>query len=347
MVCLAKKHAVTTIMYQGVNYQMKKLIEEDRFNILRLLNTRGVGYKTANRILSWCSTTNINLAEFFAKIENNENIQLKLNRDIYENLKVKDDKIFAQLDALEEKEIGMVSITQFGYPVKLSLSLYMNAPPVLFYRGNLEILHRPGVGFCGSRNATERGIQTAHDCAEQLGYKGINIISGYATGVDITTHKAAMGMGGYTTIVLPEGILNFRVRKELKEMFDEKKTLVFSEFLPNLPWSVNNAMTRNATICGLADIMILIEAKVKGGSFDAGNKALEMGRPLFVPVYEGMPEEASANSHFLTKGAYKVLKNEKTNKANLKNLMKKLLEVKDIKHYKFRKTEEQEKLFGC
>jgi DNA processing protein len=178
-------------------------------------------------------------------------------------------------------------------------------------------LEKPSLGFCGSRKASEKGLKTAWDCADQMARKSVNIVSGYAAGVDMTSHKAALEAGGSTTIVLAEGILNFRIKKPLQVLFDEERILVISEFLPKLPWSVRNAMKRNSTICALSDVMILIEAEEKGGSISAGRTCLAMKHPLFAPVYEGMPKSAVGNRILLKTGARELKKNKHSNRANL------------------------------
>jgi len=100
------------------------------------------------------------------------------------------------------------------------------APVLLFARGNLDLLEKPSLGFCGSRKASEKGLKAAWDIADQMARRGVNIVSGYASGVDMTTHKTALETGGSTTIVLAEGILNFKIKKVIKELFDESRILV-------------------------------------------------------------------------------------------------------------------------
>ncbi|MEA2040626.1 MAG: DNA-processing protein DprA [Thermodesulfobacteriota bacterium] len=188
---------------------------------------------------------------------------------------------------------------------------------LFFAIGDIGFLTKPCLGFCGSRKANKKGLRTAWDCADQMARKGVNIISGYASGVDMTTHKAALEAGGTTTLVLAGGILNFKIKRDLKDVFDESRVLILSEFLPGIPWSVRNAMQRNSTICSLSQVMVLIEAENKGGSISAGRTSLKMGRPLFAPVYEGMPSTASGNRILLSQGAHGLKKSVKTMRANL------------------------------
>src|SRR5207249_3711862 len=122
-----------------------------------------------------------------------------------------------------------------------------------------------------------------------------------------------LSVGGTTILVLPEGILQFRIKQEIKEVWDWERVAVISQFEPRLPWSVHNAMARNSIICGLSNAVILIEASTTGGSIAAGRTCLEMGKTLFAPVYDGMPESAAGNRLLLKSGAQPLGKSRHTN----------------------------------
>jgi DNA processing protein len=79
------------------------------------------------------------------------------------------------------------------YPVGL-LNLFGSLlPPDIWVIGNLGLLSEKAVGFCGSRKASERGLEVAADCARQLSEAGVIVVSGYAPGVDMASHEAALG----------------------------------------------------------------------------------------------------------------------------------------------------------
>ena len=177
------------------------------------------------------------------------------------------------------------------------------------------------LGFCGSREASEKGLATAWHSAEILAREGINIVSGFASGVDMNAHRASLACGGTTTVVLAEGILRFRVKKEIREEWDEHRTLVVSEFGPNLPWSISHAMQRNRTICGLSRAMVLIEARTTGGSIQAGRDCLKLGLPLFAAVYEGAPESATGNEELLAHGARRLMKSRSADRPNIRPIL--------------------------
>jgi DNA processing protein len=207
------------------------------------------------------------------------------------------------------------------YPRRLKDLLGDNAPPLLFVIGRVDLLEASGIGFCGSRHASEKGLATAADCADQLARQGLNVVSGYAAGVDTAVHRAALAAGGTTSIVLAEGLLRFRHKSTISATRDTEQTVVLSEFAPDAPWTVANAMQRNKTICALSRAMVLIEAGLTGGSISAGKACLAMGLPLFAAVYDGMPSSAAGNVELLKLGAQRLMRNRTLNRANLAPLL--------------------------
>ncbi|MBF0343861.1 MAG: DNA-processing protein DprA [Nitrospirae bacterium] len=286
------------------------------YYILRLLQTKGIGQIKAREIIETCRQNNVSLEEMFNKVDSDGLLPAIIMKH-YQSLRNKDVRVDEQWKKLNENSIKTILYDEVDYPKTLLSVLKNHSPVILFYKGNLEILKKPAVGFCGSRKASEKGLDTAEDSADQIAREGANIISGYAQGVDITVHVSALKAGGVTTLVLAEGILNFKLKKELAKEFDSNRTLIISEFLPAVPWSVRNAMQRNTTICALSNLIILIEAHEKGGSFDAGKKCLAMGRPLFTAVYSDMPEAAIGNRILLNEGAHGLMRNKVTGKAHM------------------------------
>jgi DNA protecting protein DprA len=191
------------------------------------------------------------------------------------------------------------------------------APSTLHVWGNLDLLHQPALGFCGSRNVSERGLQVTRDAAAQAANMGWVVVSGHARGVDTTAHLAVLEEGGSTIIVAAEGIDNFKLRQELKRIARPDQLLIISEFAPSARWSVINAMRRNKTIVALSDAMIVVESRMEGGTFDAGKTALRYRVPLFVTLFEKSDESSAGNAYFLQRGAIPLRKNRETGRASL------------------------------
>lgn len=207
------------------------------------------------------------------------------------------------------------------YPNSLRDILSQRAPSVLSYIGNIDLLKKKKIAFSGSRKASEKGLWITRDCVKQLATdKDICIVSGYAAGIDITAHYAALNDGLSTIIVLPEGISHFTIHKELQPVWDLDRVLVISEFFPNDKWLEGRAMQRNKTIIGLCDAIVVVEAGEKGGSIDTGRQTLQLGKKLFVPQYAQPPVSALGNALLLQGGAQPLAMSPLTRQTNLAGL---------------------------
>jgi len=58
--------------------------------------------------------------------------------------------------------------------------------------------------------------------------------------------------------------------------------ILLSQFHPDAPWVVSRAMERNKVVTGLAQIVLVAESDLKGGTWDGANGALAQKRPLYV-----------------------------------------------------------------
>lgn len=217
--------------------------------------------------------------------------------------------------------VSVVDSLSEAYPQAVKIVLGKNAPPSLHFSGNLELAYRHGVSFCGARDVSSKGIEAAALCAKTAIKNGFVITSGNARGVDRATHFEAFAGDGYTILVLPEGILNFRIAPELREVWDWDRVLVISQFDPSAIWRSYQAMERNRLIMSLSCAMIVIEAGEKGGTKSAGEDALKLGVPLFAIDYGFDETVAPGNRMLIAKGAKPLKKSRDTGEPNLSSLL--------------------------
>lgn len=198
-------------------------------------------------------------------------------------------RILEDAEELDRRNVDVCLLGESAYPSRLAA--LPQAPPVLFTWGNVDLLDASGVGMCGSRHASEKGLHAASVCGEEVASHSLTVISGYAKGVDTETHLAALGSGGRTVIVLAEGISWFRKKKAFDRVgLDAERALVISQFAPSQRWNVGAAMTRNAVIAGLGKALVVIEAGETGGTLNAARQAMEMSRPVLALEFtEGTP----------------------------------------------------------
>lgn len=285
--------------------------------IYRLLAVKGVGTVQSNRML--CAVQN--------KVSTAEELEYTLRGQLTEEQQRQFDNFYSLRQ--RTPDVSYIAIPAPEYPQILITLLRQNTPTVLSCMGNLSLLSKPKVGFSGSRKASEKGLWITKDCASQLADLDICVVSGYAGGVDMAAHRAALQNGGSTIIVLPEGIDAFHVKEEIKADWDWERVLVVSEFMPHDGWMASRAMHRNNTIIALSDAMFVVEAGDTGGSFDAGLKTISMGKSLFVPRFEQIPDTAKGNSILLSKGALPMMRKRLSSRVNIEGLIGSLGKVRE------------------
>jgi DNA processing protein len=182
-------------------------------------------------------------------------------------------------------------------------------PALLYAWGNPAILSRPAVAVVGRRDAGKCEMDAAAALAYDLANHGVNVVSGYAAGIDGAAHLAALVAGGTTSAVLAEGIDYFQVKTALKGQLREDNTLVISQFPPGARWAAYMAMARNKLIGALSGAMVVIasgperDAKNKNsGTFNAAVSSMKMGIPVFIADSSFFNDAPAGNSLLIAKG---------------------------------------------
>ncbi len=192
------------------------------------------------------------------------------------------------LDRVLQSGAQVVTVSDLDYPAALTRHLGVRAPVLLFLAGHRELLDEPSAAVVGARDVSERGAMLAAECAATFGRAGICVVSGGAAGVDSAAHGGALEAGGKTVVVLPQGLLTFRGSRDLLQAIDDGYAAVVSEFLPDMSWQTHAAVTRNATICALSNLICVIEPKKQGGSIRTARFAFEQCKRVLIccaPTY--------------------------------------------------------------
>ena len=215
--------------------------------------------------------------------------------------------------------IKKIELTDSTYPPHLRAVLGDKAPR-LYLQGNIDLLALDSIGFCGSRNSSDTGINIVKDCAEQAVKHGLVVVSGNAAGVDVAAHYHALNAGGSTILVLPEGISHLRPRRDLASVWDWGRVLVVSQFEPDHIWKGYRAMERNKVIIGLSKAIVAIEAGEKGGTMHAGEETLKLKIPLYVAEYDDMPDDALGSKKLLQMGGKSLLRSRSEGRVNMEGI---------------------------
>lgn len=178
------------------------------------------------------------------------------------------------------------------YPKKLT---NISQPPyALYVKGSLPRENQVSVAIVGARRCTHYGEQIALEYGEALASEGIQIISGMARGIDGAGQRGALNAGGATYGVLGCGVDICYPRENIGLYMDiQQKGGIISEQIPGQPPLPAYFPERNRIISGLADVVLVIEAKEKSGSLITADMALEQGKDVYAlpgPVTSSMSQ---------------------------------------------------------
>jgi len=239
------------------------------------LRTPGIGCKSFLKLLETHTP-----AQLFAESAQALST-LGLKSDIIDAIRNPDWSIIDyDLSWLEQKNNSVITLNDANYPPQLKE--ISDAPPVLFVRGNPELLSLPQIAIVGSRNPSSIGKETAFNFAKTLSHYGFVITSGLALGIDAASHQGALNAKGYTIAVAGTGLDRVYPARH-KELATEivNSGAIISEFPPGTSAKANHFPRRNRIISGLCQGLLVVEAAKLSGSLITARMALEQNREVF------------------------------------------------------------------
>lgn len=210
--------------------------------------------------------------------------------------------------ALIDNKYGLLFTEQPNFPTQL-LVIY-DPPPLLFYRGNSELLHHAQIAIVGSRKPTTHAQKITFDMAQYLAQAGYIITSGLAIGVDKRAHLGALAqtdiaLQGRTVGVMGTGIdVNYpNHHDQLFSQIIDKGGCIISELLPHTLPHKHTFPRRNRLVAGLSIATIVTEATIQSGSLITARLTSEQGKQVFAIPSHIDNANAEGCHHLIREGA--------------------------------------------
>jgi DNA processing protein len=196
-------------------------------------------------------------------------------------------------------------------------------PRLLFIEGlRREALGAPRVAVVGTRAASVHGLADARELGAFLGAAGVSVVSGLAIGIDGAAHHGALQAaeaadrfdtpwpvaraGPVGVVATGLDVVYPRRHRVLFERVRRYGVLVGEQPFGTPP-DRGRFPVRNRIIAALADVVVVVEATLKGGSRITAERALDYGRPvLAIPGSRRNPAAAGCNA-LLADGAQPLL----------------------------------------
>lgn len=185
-----------------------------------------------------------------------------------------------EMEFIEKEQIKCLHFDSEDYPFLLKQCI--DSPVLLFTAGNYDLHDRKIISIVGTRKVSKHGIEFCETLIAQLKSYNPIIVSGFAYGTDITSHKAAMDQNLQTIACLGHGLNQIYPKSHKRYMASlESNGGFFTDFTSTDKFVPQNFLRRNRIIAGMSEATIVIESADKGGSLATAQMAHSYDREVF------------------------------------------------------------------
>lgn len=187
-----------------------------------------------------------------------------------------------EAEFIRKQQIKTLFISDESYPSRLKECV--DAPILLYYRGECDFNAQKMISIVGTRSATSYANTFCTEFIKELSvmFPHLIIVSGLAYGVDILAHRNALLHGLHTVGVVAHGldrIYPSAHKNTAREM--EQRGAIISEFPSTVQPDRYNFVKRNRIVAGMSDAVIVIESAASGGSLITADIASSYYRDVF------------------------------------------------------------------
>ena len=186
-----------------------------------------------------------------------------------------------EYEKLGRKGIAFYTAEDAEYPSRIRSLVH---PPYGIYcLGKLPPADKPAVAIIGARECSAYGVYMAEAFGRAMAQAGVPVISGMARGIDGISQQAALSAEGQTWAVLGCGVdvCYPASNKKLYDRILETGGGILSVVPPGTEPMKRLFPERNRIVAGLCDVLLVVEARQKSGTWITVDMALEQGKSIY------------------------------------------------------------------
>lgn len=280
--------------------------------ILALSSIKGIGPAFIKKVV----TNDMFLSsDIIPKIKNILSVSKKEidEEEIFNQVEIAKDILYR----CKEENIKIISIAGEDYPAQLRE--IKDPPPIIYCKGNLELLYSNTICVIGTREPNENGIKIAERVGQYFTINNWSICNGLAEGVDNHAIKINEVLHSNVIGILAGGI-NYNEKKTLLKKTAENAEQVFQNgglLISEMPLDKKEDTFSVVKSCriqaGISNGLLLVQSSLDGGSKFTIKAFCELQRPISVinpiqsdfelPSYEANKELVLNGKKGLTKFA--------------------------------------------
>ena len=268
---------LTIILYIDTQI-VRNMLEEDLLYVLALQRVKGIGDINAKKLIAHCGSAKKVLTEKRQVLEKINGIGTFILKNLADSTNLTAAE--KELNYIQKNNIETFYFEDENYPIRLKHCV--DAPILFFKEGNFKFEKQPIISIVGTRKITSYGRDFCEKLILELKEYNPIIVSGFAYGVDICAHKAALKNELQTIGVLAHGFEEVYPKSHKKYVSELKKNGGFiTDFWHKDELQRENFLKRNRIIAGISEATIIIESAEKGGSLVTADIANSYDRDVY------------------------------------------------------------------
>ena len=254
------------------------MLEEDLLYVLALQRVKGIGDINAKKLISHCGTAKKVFTEKRQTLEKINGIGSFTLKNLFNSTNLIEAE--KELKYIQKNKIETLYFKDKNYPKRLKHCV--DGPILFFKEGKFKLENQPIISIVGTRKITSYGRSFCEKLISDLKEYNPIIVSGFAYGVDICAHKAALKNNLQTIGVLAHGFEEVYPKSHKKYVNEINKNGGFiTDFWHNDELQRENFLKRNRIVAGISEATIIIESAEKGGSLVTADIANSYSRDVF------------------------------------------------------------------
>ncbi|MDR0833455.1 MAG: DNA-processing protein DprA [Candidatus Symbiothrix sp.] len=241
---------------------------------------KGIGAVTAKQVIDTLPDVSLLFKEKARLLEHIPGISRRVIADIHTGEALR--RAEKELKFIRKNNIQALFIQDANYPQKLKECV--DAPIMLYFRGNANLNATKIISFVGTRHATTYGKEMTDKLILDISktYPDTLIVSGLAYGIDIQAHRSSLKHTLPTVGVLAHGLDRIyppEHRNTAVEMLNQGGLL--TDFMSETNPDRQNFVKRNRIVAGMSDCTVVVESAERGGALITASIADSYNKDVF------------------------------------------------------------------
>ncbi len=256
-------------------YEMK---DEELLYALALQRAKGIGDVNAKKLIEACGSAKSVLEERQNTLQKINGIGSIMLKSLFDSINLIEAE--KELKLIRNFDIKPLYFLEQEYPQKLNNCV--DAPILLFQDGDFDFKNPKIISIVGTRRMTNYGRAFCQEFISDLKKHNPIIISGFAYGVDICAHNAAVENNLQTVGVFAHGYGQVypKVHKKYMSQVYENGGFLTEFWHDDAPLR-ENFLKRNRIVAGISQATVVIESASRGGALATATNANSYSRDVF------------------------------------------------------------------